>query len=605
MSGKVISARAAIDLVKSGDTLAIHGAGGGNVEPDLLIKALAEKFAETGQPRDLTVVHISGIGDWKETGLNQLTGDGMIRRDIGGHYGMSPKFAQLILDNKMEAYCWPQGVMSQWLREVAAGRPGLVTHIGLRTFIDPRVEGGKLNSRTTEELIEVVTLAGREWLFYKAFPLNVCFVRGTTADEKGNITLEQEPAFLEVLPMAMATRNSGGIVICQVKRLAQAGTLHPKMVKIPHTMVDYVVVHPEQWQSVVSEYNPAFSGEVKIPVSSLTPMPLDERKVIARRAALELTGLPRAVLNMGVGMPDGVALVAAEEGIADRITPTIEQGITGGIPAPGVIFGMSSNPEAILDQGYQFDFYDGGGLDLTFLGMAEADQHGNVNVSKFQGRMPGVGGFVNISQGAKAVAFCGTFTAGGLEVRVGDGRLQIVKEGRFKKFVPQVAQITFSGELAAESGQRVQFITERAVLVITKDGLMLTEIAPGVDLEKDVLGQMAFRPKVAPDLKLMDARIFRGELMGLAEAVDGGRCATRTRDGLGAGRRAVSEAGRSRNGSGPRGILAVIRLRSTEDLVPAVEAVQEGGVRAVASASASHAAARPGGRSRPAGFRAS
>jgi propionate CoA-transferase len=247
-------------------------------------------------------------------------------------------------------------------------------------------------------------------------------------------------------------------------------------------------------------------------------MPLDERKVIARRAALELSRLPRAVLNMGVGMPDGVALVAAEEGIADRITPTIEQGLTGGIPAPGVIFGMSSNPEAVLDQGYQFDFYDGGGLDLTFLGMAEVDQRGNVNVSKFQGRMPGVGGFVNISQGAKAVAFCGTFTAGGLEVAVGDGRLAITKEGRFKKFVPRVQQITFSGELAAERGQRVQFITERAVLVITKDGLLLTEIAPGVDLEKDVLGQMAFRPTVAPDLKLMDARIFRADRMGLADA---------------------------------------------------------------------------------------
>lgn len=515
MSGKVTSARAAIDLVKSGDTLAIHGAGGGNVEPDLLIRALAEKFAETGRPRDLTIFHVSGLGDWKTTGLNQLTGEGLVRRNIGGHYGMSPKYAQLILDNKIDAYNWPQGVMSQWLREVAAGRPGLVTHIGLKTFIDPRLEGGRLNGRTTEDLIEVVSLAGREWLFYRAFPLNVCFIRGTTADEKGNLTLEQEPAFLEVLPMAMATRNSGGIVIAQVKRLAQAGTLPPKMVKVPHTMVDHVVVHPEQWQSVESEYNPAYSGEVKVPISSLTPMPLDERKMIARRAALEIVKLPRAVLNMGVGMPDGVALVAAEEGISDRMTPTIEQGITGGIPAPGVIFGMSSNPEAVLDQGYQFDFYDGGGLDLAFLGMAEADAQGNVNVSKFQGRMPGVGGFINISQGAKAVAFCGTFTAGGLEVEIGDGRLRIVKEGRFKKFVPHVAQVTFSGEYAAARGQRVQFITERAVLVVTGEGVMLTEIAPGVDLEREVLGQMAFRPRIAPDLRPMDARIFRAGLMGL------------------------------------------------------------------------------------------
>jgi propionate CoA-transferase len=516
---KVISARAAIDLVKSGDTLAIHGAGGGNVEPDLLIRTLAERFAETGQPRDLTIFHVSGIGDWKSTGLNQLTGEGLVRRDIGGHYGMSPKYAQLILDNKIEAHCWPQGVMSQWLREVAAGRPGLITHIGLQTFIDPRVEGGKLNPRTTEDLIEVITLAGREWLFYRAFPLNVCFIRGTTADEKGNITLEQEPAFLEVLPMAMATRNSGGVVIAQVKRLAQAGTLPAKMVKVPHTMVDYIVAHPGQWQSVEAEYNSAYSGEVKVPVSSLPVMPLDERKVIARRAALEIVGLPRAVLNMGVGMPDGVALVAAEEGIQDRITVTIEQGLTGGVPAPGVLFGMSSNPEAVIDQGYQFDFYDGGGLDLTFLGLAEADEQGNVNVSKFQGRMPGVGGFVNISQGAKAVAFCGTFTAGGLEVKVGDGRLRIRKEGRIRKFVPRVEQITFSGELAAARGQRVQFITERAVLVITKEGLLVTEVAPGVDLERDVLGQMAFRPRVSPGLKTMDARIFQEGLMGLREAV--------------------------------------------------------------------------------------
>jgi len=506
-----------VDLVKSGDTLALHGAGGGNVEADLLIRTLAEKFEETGQPRDLTLFHVSGLGDWKSTGLNLLTGEGLVKRNVGGHYGMSPKYAQLILDNKIEAYNWPQGVMSQWLREVAGGRPGLITHIGLHTFVDPRVEGGKLNARTTEDLIEVVTLAGREWLFYRAFPLNVCFIRGTTADEKGNLTLEQEPAFLEVLPMAMATRNSGGIVIAQVKRLAQSGTLPAKMVKVPHTLVDHIVVHPGQRQSVESEYDPALSGEVRVPISSLPPMELDERKVIARRAALEIVALPRAVLNMGVGMPDGIARVAAEEGIASRMTATIEQGITGGIPAPGVIFGMSSNPEAIIDQPYQFDFYDGGGLDLAFLGLAEADERGNVNVSKFHGRLPGVGGFVNISQGAKAVVFCGTFTAGGLEVEVGEGRLRIRKEGQFRKFVPRVEQITFSGEHAAAQGQRVQFITERAVLAITAEGLMVTEVAPGVDLDRDVLGQMAFRPRVAPDLKIMDARIFWKELMGLGQ----------------------------------------------------------------------------------------
>jgi propionate CoA-transferase len=514
---KVISARQAIDLIKSGDTLAIHGAGGGNVEPDLLIRTLAEKFEETGQPRDLTLFHVSGLGDWKSTGLNLLTGEGLVRRNIGGHYGMSPKYAQLILDNKIEAYNWPQGVMSQWLREVAAGRPGLVTHIGLQTFIDPRIEGGRLNARTTEDLIEVISLAGREWLLYRRLPLHVCFIRGTTADEKGNLTLEHEPAFLEVLPMAMATRNSGGIVIAQVKRLAKAGSLHPKMVKVPHTLVDHIVVHPDQWQSVEREYDPALSGEVRVPISSLPPMELDERKVIARRAALEIAALPRAVLNMGVGMPDGIARVAAEEGIEGQMTATIEQGITGGIPAPGVIFGMSSNPEAIIDQGYQFDFYDGGGLDLAFLGLAEADARGNVNVSKFQGRMPGVGGFVNISQGARAVVFCGTFTAGGLEVEVGEGRLRIRKEGRFRKFVQRVEQITFSGEYAAAHGQRVQFITERAVLVITREGLVVTEAAPGVDLERDVLGQMAFRPRVSPELKTMDARIFRDALMGLGK----------------------------------------------------------------------------------------
>ena len=516
MPGKVIGAREAVDLVKDGDVLALHGAGGGNVEPGLLIRILGERFLETKSPRNLTIFHVSGLGDRKTTGLGYLAHQGLVKRVIGGHYGMAPLMAKLVLEDKIEGYNLPQGVMSQWLREVAGGRPGLVTAVGLGTFVDPRLQGGKLNKCCTEDLVEVLELQGRKWLFYRSFPINAAFIRGSTADEKGNISLELEPAWLDILPMAMAAHNSGGIVIAQVKRLVKAGTIPPKNVKVPGGLVDKIVVHPDQWQTVAGEYNPAFSGEIKIPLETLEKMELNERKVIGRRGALELA--PGFVINMGVGMPDGVASVAAEEGIDDRMTVYIEQGLIGGIPAPGVLFGVMSNYEVVVDQPYQFDFFDGGGLDRAFLGFAEADAHGNVNASRFGQNLAGTGGFVNISQGAKQIIFCGTFTAGGLKTRVGGGKIEIVQEGTHKKFVDTVEQITFSGDYAAQKGQKVMFITERAVLERVREGMMITEIAPGVEMDRHILSQMSFKPIVSPQLRIMDPRIFHEGLMGLARS---------------------------------------------------------------------------------------
>lgn len=515
MESKVISASQAVSLVNDGDVLALHGAGGGNVEPDLLIKTLGDRYLETKEPRNLTLFHVSGLGDRKTTGLGYLAHEGLVKRVIGGHYGMAPLMSRLVLEDKIEGYNLPQGVMSQWLREVAGGRPGLITQVGLGTFVDPRLQGGKLNKRCTEDLIEVIKLAGKEWLFYRSFPINVAFIRGSTADEKGNISLELEPAWLDILPMAMAAHNSGGLVIAQVKRLAKAGTIPPKTVKVPGSLVDRIVVYPEQWQTVASEYNPSFSGEVRVPLETLEKMDLNERKVIGRRGAMELR--PGFVINMGVGMPDGVASVAAEEGIEERMTVFIEQGLIGGIPAGGVLFGVMSNFEAVIDQPYQFDFFDGGGLDQAFLGFAEADGQGNVNASKFGDNLSGTGGFVNISQGAKTIIFCGTFTAGGLKTKVGGGKIEILKEGTHKKFVNEVEQITFSGDYAARKGQKVVFITERAVIERLREGMMITEIAPGLELERHILWQMAFKPIISPQLKEMDPRIFQKGLMGLAD----------------------------------------------------------------------------------------
>jgi propionate CoA-transferase len=512
---RVVTADEAASLVESNDTIVIGGSGGGHAVPEALIAAIERRFLKEGLPRGITSLHPVGLGDRSERGASRFAHPGLLKRIVCGTLVDSPKVEAMALADQVEAYTLPQGAISQLMREMAAGRPGLITHVGLHTFVDPRHGGGRQSPRSTDDLVERVTVGGREWLFYKPFKIDVALLRGTTADEDGNVTMEQEAIFGEMMSMAQAARAQGGVVIVQVKRLAQRGTLPAKQVKIPGMLVDLVVVDPEQRQTYASDYNPTYAGELKVPLSQIAPMPFDPRKVIARRAAMEL--VPGAICNLGSGISTGIATVAAEEGVLDRIVLTNEQGLIGGAPASGNEVGASRNYWAMVDQPYQFDFYDGGGLDLAFLSFAEVDRDCNVNVSRFGDRIIGPGGFINISQGAKKMIFSGTFTAGGLKLAWPGGRLQVLQEGREAKFVEVVTQLSFSGRYSRQRGQEVIYVTERAVFRATDDGLMLTEIAPGADLDRDILAHMGFRPLVAPDLVTMDERLFRPEAMNLVQ----------------------------------------------------------------------------------------
>jgi propionate CoA-transferase len=514
LTKKVVSADEAIARIREGDVIATTGFVQSCI-PEALHAALEKRFVETGAPRDLTLIMCAGAGDSKGLGTGRLHHEGLLKRVIAANFGRMPKVAAAAQDNKIQGYNLPQGVISKLYRSCAAGSPGLFTKVGLHTYVDPRLGGGKVNSATKEDLVKLVEVEGKEWLFYKATPINVALIRATSADPLGNLSMEKEALTLDVLAQAMAAHNNGGVVIAQVERLVADGSIKPKDVKVPGILVDCVVVAdpPEMHRMNYGVmYDPALAGEVRVTVDSLPKMKLDERKIIARRAAFELP--PNGVINLGVGAPDGVANVANEEKVTPYLVMTTEAGAVGGVLAGGSSFGSSANAHSILDQNQMFDFYHGGGLDLTCLGMAECDSLGNVNTSKFGGKLNGCGGFIDISQNARAVVFAGTFTAGGLKVAVEDGKLRIVQEGRAKKFVKQVEQVTFSGQYAAQKSQPVLYVTERCVFQLTNHGLELIEVAPGIDIERDILAHMAFKPHIHKPIA-MNPALFREGPMDL------------------------------------------------------------------------------------------
>lgn len=518
MQSKVTTARAAVERIRARDTVCTSGFVGTGT-PEELIRALESRYLRTGAPFDLSLVFAAAPGDGDGRGVNRLAHPGLLKRIVGGHWALVPKLGALALNNDVEAYNLPLGVMSELFREIAGNRAGVLTKIGLGTFVDPRDSGGRLNRRTWEPLVEVMDVRDEEWLLYKAFPIDIAFIRGTTADHFGNVTMEREALTLDSLAIATAARNSGGIVIAQVERVVANGELSPRDVEVPGILVDHVVVaeaenHRQTW---ATPYDPAFAGQARVDAGGLGRMPLDERKIIARRAALELPS--GGVINLGIGMPEGVARVADEEGVIDHLTLTAEPGVIGGMPQGGLDFGAAVNHHALLHQNAQFDFYDGGGLDLAVLGMAQMDADGHVNVSRFGPKLAGAGGFINITQTAKRLVFVGTFTAGGLEVRVVDGQLTIDREGSISKFVNQVEQVTFNALRAAKQGQQVLYVTERCVFDLGPWGPRLIEVAPGIDVKTQVLDLLPFECVVG-NIKAMDARLFRPEPMGLGTVVD-------------------------------------------------------------------------------------
>ena len=513
---KVVSFEKAVSYIHDGDTVMIGGSGGGHAIPEALIVSLENRFLTENNPNNLTLLHPVGVGDNVSQGVGHLAHPGLVKRIVTGALVNSPAFQVRAEEDTVEAYTLPQGALSELIREMAAGRPGLFSQVGLHTFVDPRISGGRQSKCATEELVKLVNLEGKDWIFYKPFQVDIAFLRGTTADEDGNVTMEREAVFGEMLSMAQAVHRNGGIVIVQVARLAQRGTLSAKQVKIPGMLVDLVVVEPTQRQTYAMDYSPAYAGEIKVPMDEISPLPLDPRKIIARRAALELA--PGSICNLGSGISTGIATIAAEEGIVDKIVLTNEQGLIGGVPSSDA--GAAVNYTSMIDQPYQFDFYDGGGLDLAFLSFAEVDQSGNVNVSRFNGRIIGVGGFINISQCAKKVIFSGTFTAGKLEMNWPDGKTVIQKEGKFKKFPKSVEQISYNGSFAQERKQEALYITERAVFKRGNKGLELIEIASGIDLDRDILAHMDFIPEISKDLKMMDERLFLDQHMGLVKDLE-------------------------------------------------------------------------------------
>ena len=517
---KLITRKEAAALLRDGLTLGVGGFGSHSA-PDELLLGIEERYAAEGSPKGITVLSgiCTGNNRFDDIGHNRLGAEGLIDTLIAGHYKNSAQMDKLVSENKIAGYALPLGVVMNLLRAAAAGRPGVLTRVGLHTFVDPRVEGCAVNARAREqgrELVKVLELEGRDYLFYRAVPLDACVIRATYADEDGNLSLAHEDIHEAQLQMALAAHNNGGLVIAQVEAVLERGSIPAREVAINHSLVDYVVVSsPETHRQnyAVDRYHPEYTGEVRIPAGDIPAMPLSLRKVIARRAALELRR--GSVINLGIGIPSGVGSVANEEGAAGEILLSLESGPLGGVPTEGVGFACATNPENIYPIADNFDFYDGGGLDAAFLGLAQVDENGNVNVSRFGKSCAGPGGFINITQSTKNVCFMGGFTASKPKLEIGGGRLGIVEDGAGVKFVKRVEQVTFSADYARETGQNILYITERAVFRLADRGIELVEIAPGVDLERDILAHMEFAPAISPELKLMDARLFNPGPMGL------------------------------------------------------------------------------------------
>jgi len=509
MKTNFITGREAAEMIESNSMIATGGFVGIGV-PEEIHKKIEQRFLATGEPNNLGLIYSAGQGDGKDKGLNHLGHEGLITKVIGGHWGLVPKLGKLANENKLKGYNIPQGVISHLFRDIAAGKPGTISNIGIGTFVDPEFGGGKINSSTTEDIVHKIQIHGKDILFYDGVKINFAVLRGSSADDNGNISFEKESLTLENLSMAMAAKNCGGKVIVQVERRVKAGSIDPKLVKIPGIFVDAVIVVEDinnHMQTFAEQFNETYVINHENESDDTIQFPLDIRKIIARRSAMLLhSGVE--VLNFGIGMPEGVSKVLKEENLGQNFVSTVEPGAIGGTPAGGLSFGCSAYPEAIIDQPYQFDFYNGGGLDMAFLGLAQCDKKGNINVSKFGPKIAGCGGFISITQNAKEVVFCGTFTAAGLNTSIVDGKLVILNEGKIKKFLNMVEQVTFNGDLAFESGRNIHYVTERAVFELGKNGLILTEIAPGINIKKDILDQMDFKPAVSKNLKVMDKRIF-------------------------------------------------------------------------------------------------
>jgi len=506
----LVSAETAVSLVRNGDTLCIGGGGAGHAVPDKLMEALGQRFAKTALPKKITIIHPCGIGENNVRGLNHLAYNGLLDTVIGGFFGNAPKMAKLALENKIKAYNFPQGVLAHLMRSTAGGEKGLLKKTGLNTFVDPRFEGGKVNKCTTKDLVEIIEIHGEDYLFYHTIPVDISFIRGTSVDKEGNLTMEDEVATFAMLSIAQAAKVNGGIVIAQVRKQTNSHA-KPVHVKVPAVFIDYVVVEPEQTMTFITDHEPAFiDRNAGYASEDLTLEGV--KRIISRRAAMELPS--KGFVNLGYGIPDGIPIVAKEEEILKDITFMIEQGQTGGVIATGLNFGAMYNPSMITDDPYQFDYFHGGGLDICYLGFAQIDRHGNVNASRFGNIFTGCGGFIDISQNTKKVVFCGAFAAKA-NLEIDESGVKVRTPGKFKKFIQAVEQITFNGKYAYENGQEILYCTERALFKLVKEGIELVELAPGIDMENDVLSMMEFRPQINSNLKIMDKRIYTNGLLGL------------------------------------------------------------------------------------------